>query len=70
MIVVQEPSSGFKAFVNYINCDVSHVYMGRYWFSTPITDAIMKCYKIMNYEIVTYTVMKKLCNGKLGIDFH
>ena len=27
-------------------------------------------YKIMNNEMVTSTVMKKLNNGKLGIDFY
>ena len=49
-------------FVNYIKCDLSHAYKGRYWF-TPITYAIMKWYKIMNNEMVTYPVMKHYVTG-------
>ena len=57
ILVVQVPSCGLLVFVNYINCDLSHEYKGTYWF-TPITDAIMKWYKIMNNEMVTYTIVK------------
>ena len=38
---VQVPSCGFLVFVNYINCDLSHDYKGRYWF-TRIADAKIK----------------------------
>ena len=40
----------------------------RYWF-TPIADAIMKWYKIMNNEIVTYTVMKNYVMGNWELIF-
>ena len=41
----------FLVFVNHINCDLSQEYK-----VTPKIDAIMKWYKIMNNELVTYTL--------------
>ncbi len=50
----------------YLKCESKSNYC-----LTVATIAIMKWCEIMNNERVTYPLSKKkICNGKLGINFH